>query len=405
MIEGRTCAERASPANNGMISNEVAPTPAVKIPFVRPALSGSEIGALRDAVDRRYIAGDNQESRSAEAWLRKTLPVSHALLTPSGTAALELAAILAGLTQGDEVIMPSFTFSSTANAVVLRGAIPVFVDVRSDTLNIDADQIRPAITDKTRAVVVVHYAGVTCDMDRIMKVAREAGLVVIEDAAQALLSRYRGRAAGTLADMAAFSFHETKNIQCGEGGAFTCDSADYGVRAEIVREKGTNRAAFFRGEIDKYSWIDVGSSYLPNELSAAFLGAQLDGASEVTARRMAIWSAYDDALSGAAAKAGVLTPQIPADCEHNAHIYHLRMTSLAQRTRTLAAMRREGVQATSHYVPLHSAPAGRRYGRTHGVMTHTNQAGDCLLRLPLWPEMTDAEVSQVIDAFRSALAA
>jgi dTDP-4-amino-4,6-dideoxygalactose transaminase len=386
-----------------MTSSEIAPTPPIEIPFVRPLSTGDELAALQAAVERRRLSGDNQASRSAERYLREAVGVEHVLLTPSGTAALELAALLAGLGEGDEVVMPSYTFSSTANAVVLRGAIPVFVDVRADTLNIDADLIRPALTERTRAIMVVHYAGVPCDMDPILALAKEKGLVVIEDAAQALHARYKGVAAGALADMGAFSFHETKNIHCGEGGAFTCHASAFGRRAEIIREKGTNRAAFFRGEIDKYTWIDMGSSFLPSELNAAFLDAQLERSREVTDTRIERWDAYDEALGGLQAAGVALTPQIPRDCEHNAHIYHLRLPSVERRTAVMQAMRRHGIQATSHYVPLHSSPAGRRYGRHVGDMTNTDAAGDGLMRLPLWSEMTMDQVARVIDVVREAV--
>lgn len=377
--------------------------PPIRVPFVKPGQTGGEIDAIAQAIAGRLLAGDNAATKAAEAQLRLMVDVPHALLTPSGTDALELAAILADLREGDEVIMPSFTFSSTANAVVLRGAAPVFVDVRQDTLNLDETLIRDAITDRTRAIVTVHYAGVPCAMDPINAIAREYGLTVIEDAAQALLSTYRGAPAGALGDMAAFSFHETKNIQCGEGGAFTCKDAALGRRAEIVREKGTNRAAFFRGEIDKYTWMDVGSSFLPNELSAAFLNVQLEAAAEITARRRAIWDRYDAALGGGRLGDSALTPRVPEDCEHNAHIYHLRTKTLDQRTFLLRALRNLGIYATSHYVPLHSSPAGLRYGRTAGAMTHTNRAGHCLLRLPLWGGMEFTDVDTVIAAIQGAL--
>lgn len=386
-----------------MTSSEIAANPPILIPFVRPLRTGDEFEAVTAAVERRWLAGDGGATRAAEAHLRDATGAAHALLTPSGTAALELAALLAGLGPGDEVVMPSFTFSSTANAVALRGATPVFVDVRADTLNIDVEQIRPALSERTRAIMVVHYAGVPCDMDPILDLAKDAGLLVIEDAAQALHSRYRGRAAGALADMAAFSFHETKNVHCGEGGAFLCQADDWGRRAEIVREKGTNRAAFFRGEIDKYTWIDVGSSFLPSELAAAFLTAQLERSREITQRRLDIWSEYDAALGGLAGAGVALTPRIPQDCDHNAHIYHLRFPSLERRMAVLKALRQAGVQATSHYVPLHSSPAGLRVGRTVGEMTNTDAAGDGLLRLPLWTEMTSDEVTRVIDTVRAAV--
>lgn len=385
------------------MTSELAPTPPVVVPFVQPLQLGTELARLEAALAHRRLAGDNPAGRSAEQRLRAMLEVECALLTPSGTAALELAAILADLRPGDEVIMPSYTFTSSANAVVLRGATPVFVDVRADTLNIDAAQIAPAIGPRTRAIMVVHYAGVCCDMDPILELAAAHGLTVIEDAAQALLSRYRGRPAGALGDMAAFSFHETKNVHSGEGGAFTCRDPALARRAEIVREKGTNRAAFFRGEIDKYTWIDVGSSYLPSELSAAFLDAQLEDAVEITRRRRELWDAYDAALGGLEAQGLALTPKIPADCAHNAHIYHLRLPSLARRLEVLARLRESGVQAVSHYVPLHSSPAGLRYGRVVGEMTETDRAGDGLIRLPLWSEMSFDQVALVVDAVRKAL--
>jgi dTDP-4-amino-4,6-dideoxygalactose transaminase len=378
------------------------PMAPIRIPFVKPGQAGGEAEAMREAMAGRVLAGDNAATRAAEAYLRRQIGVAHALLTPSGTAALELAAILADLTLGDEVIMPSYTFSSTANAVVLRGATPVFVDIREDTLNLDEALIRAAITDRTRAIMVVHYAGVPCAMDPIQAIADEYGLLVIEDAAQALLSTYRDRPAGALGDMAAFSFHETKNIHCGEGGAFTCTDAKLGRRAEIVREKGTNRAAFFRGEIDKYTWMDVGSSFLPNELSAAFLKVQLEASHAITEKRRSIWDRYDAALGAGRLGNAVLTPSIPDDCEHNAHIYHLRTASLEQRTTLMATLRTAGIQATSHYVPLHSSPAGKRYGRTDSAMVNTDRAGDCLLRLPLWSDLPMAQVDEVIDVVASA---
>jgi dTDP-4-amino-4,6-dideoxygalactose transaminase len=383
--------------------SESAATPPIRIPFVQPTLVGTELQALQAAVAQRRIAGDNAATRAAEAYLQATLQAARVLLTPSGTAALELAAILADLQPGDEVVMPSFTFSSTANAVVLRGAVPVFVDVRPDTLNIDAETIRPALSERTRAIFVVHYAGVPCDMDPILALAAERGLLVLEDAAQALHSAYRGRPAGALGDMAAFSFHETKNVHCGEGGAFACRSAELGKRAEIVREKGTNRAAFFRGEIDKYTWVDIGSSFLPNELGAAFLGAQLEASRQITEQRLALWDQYDAGFAPLRGSNQVRLPQIPEDCRHNAHIYHLRLASLEARTKLIADLRAAGVQATSHYVPLHSSPAGRRYGRAVGPMAVTDAAGDGLLRLPLWCGLTSGEVDAVIAAVRASL--
>lgn len=373
-----------------------------KIPFVKPVQVGNELEALREVLDRRHLAGDNQATREVESYLQAELGVRRALLTPSGTAALELAAILANLREGDEVIMPSYTFASTANAVVLRGALPVFIDVRRDTLNIDENLLPQAITDRTRAVMVVHYAGVPCAMEPINAIAKAHGLTVIEDAAQALHSRYRNRPAGALADMGAFSFHETKNVHSGEGGAFVCDEAALVHRAEIVREKGTNRAAFFRGEIDKYTWVDIGSSYLPSELGAAFLGVQLKASRAITAERLSLWRRYHEAFSNVGDDE-LMTPHIPFDCEHNAHIYHLRLPTLARRTHVMQRLKAEGIHAVSHYVPLHSSPAGRRFGRVAGRMDNTDHAGDGLLRLPLWPGMTMAEVDDVVTAVQRAL--
>lgn len=387
-----------------MTSPELAPTPPLRVPFVVPHQTGTEIEAMLAALAGKRLAGDNAATRAAEAYLRREVGVSHALLTPSGTAALELAALLADLGPGDEVVMPSYTFSSTANAVVLRGATPVFVDVRADTLNIDAELIRPALTERTRAIFVVHYAGVPCDMDPILALARDHGLLVLEDAAQALHASYRGRPAGALGDLAAFSFHETKNVQCGEGGAFLCRDAALGHRAEIVREKGTNRAAFFRGEIDKYTWVDIGSSFLPSELNAAFLGAQLEQSREIMAERLAIWERYDAGLRPLRAGGDVRLPEIPSDVQHNAHIYHLRVGSLERRLKLMAELRAHGIQTTSHYVPLHSAQAGRRYGRHVGDMAVTDAASDGLIRLPLWCGLAEADVDYVIATLRAALA-
>lgn len=386
-----------------MTSSEISPAPAIRLPFVRPLHTGEELAALRLALAGERLAGDNAATRSAEDYLRRELGVDHALLTPSGTAALELAALLIDLREGDEVIMPSFTFPSTANAVVLRGATPVFVDVRADTLNIDEALIGAAITERTRAIMVVHYAGVPCAMDPINEIARAFDLAVIEDAAQALHSTYRGRPAGALGDMAAFSFHETKNVHCGEGGAFVCHAAGLGRRAEIVREKGTNRAAFFRGEIDKYTWVDIGSSFLLSELAAAFLAAQLETSRETTAARLALWEQYDAGFAGLRGLNGLMLPAVPEDCRHNAHIYHLRTNTLEQRTKLLADLRRAGIQGTSHYVPLHTSPAGKRYGRTVGGMENTDRAGACLLRLPLWCGMTDQDVASVVEAVHASL--
>lgn len=377
---------------------EISSSPRIAIPFVEPYQTGAERSRLNDALAAIRLAGDNALTRQCQSWLRETLGAHCALITPSGTAALEMAAILADLGHGDEVIMPSYTFSSTANAVVLRGAVPVFVDIRKDTLNIDESLIEAAITPRTKAIFVVHYAGVPCEMDSICAIAAKHDLLVLEDAAQALMSRYKGRPAGRLGHMGAFSFHETKNVQCGEGGAFICDDEAFARRAEILREKGTNRSAFFRGEVDKYTWIDVGSSYLPSELGAAMLSVQLQRAEAITVERLSIWNRYHETFMPLEQRGLLRRPTIPAECDHNAHIYYLLMPSLQQRLAFMQALREHGVQTTSHYVPLHSAPAGRKYGRSEGSLVVTDQVSDSLVRLPLWCGMGDAKVSQVIDA-------
>jgi dTDP-4-amino-4,6-dideoxygalactose transaminase len=376
--------------------------PDISVPFVRPHQLGTEMEGIATALAALRLAGDNAFSRKCHHTLGQMLGLRGALLTPSGTAALELAAILADIGPGDEVILPSYTFSSTANAVVLRGATPVFVDIRPDTLNIDESAVERAITGRTRAIFVVHYAGVPCEMEALSNIAGRHGLLVLEDAAQAFLSSYRGRYAGTLGDMAAFSFHETKNVQCGEGGAFVTNRADLLERAEIVREKGTNRSAFFRGEVDKYTWVDIGSSLLPNELTAAFLSTQLDGAAALTAERLAIWQQYHEAFAPLEAAGLLRRPVIPAECRHNAHIYYLLLPSLAERTRFIRDMRTRGIQTTFHYVPLHNAPAGLKYGRAVGTMPVTIDLADRLVRLPLWPGMGE-RVGEVVQATLAVL--
>jgi dTDP-4-amino-4,6-dideoxygalactose transaminase len=376
--------------------------PEISVPFVRPHQLGTEMEGIAAALAALRLAGDNAFSKKCHRALERILNVRGALLTPSGTAALELAAILADIGPGDEVILPSFTFSSTANAIALRGATPVFVDIRPDTLNIDEQAVSRAISNRTRAIFVVHYAGVPCEMETISRIASDQGLLVLEDAAQAFLSTYRGRYAGTLGDMAAFSFHETKNIQCGEGGAFVTNRADFLERAEIVREKGTNRSAFFRGEVDKYTWVDIGSSLLPNELTAAFLSTQLDGASALTADRLAIWTQYHAAFAPLEEEGLLRRPIIPVDCQHNAHIYYLLLPNLDKRTAFIQDMRLRGIQTTFHYVPLHSAPAGLKYGRAEGALPVTTDIADRLVRLPLWPGMGE-RVADVIGAIFAVL--
>ncbi len=347
-------------------------------------MTGREIDYVRDVVESGVLAGDGPYTKRCEAWLEKAVGCRQALLTNSCTAALEMAAILADIGPGDEVIMPSYTFVSTANAFVLRGAVPVFVDIRPDTLNLDETRIEAAITPRTRAIVPVHYAGVGCEMDTIMDIANRHDLVVIEDAAQGVMSRYRGQPLGRIGHMGCFSFHETKNILSGEGGALLVNDERFLERAEIIWEKGTNRRQFFRGQVDKYTWVDVGSSFLPSELVAAFLLAQLEDAEVITTRRMAVWDAYHAAFSGLEREGLVRCPVIPDHCAHNAHMYYLLMPDQGCRDRLLKALNDQGFKAVFHYVPLQSAPAGQRYGRAHGELPHTDNLSSRLLRLPIW---------------------
>ena len=372
------------------------------IAFNRPHLTGREFDCIREAVANGQLAGNGQFTRRCHEWLQSQLSARRALLTHSGTAALEMAALLLDLQPGDEVIMPSFTFVSTANAVVLRGAIPVFVDIRPDTLNIDERLIEAAITPHTRAIVAVHYGGVACEMEPIVALAARHGLAVVEDAAQALLSRYKGRAVGALGHLAAVSFHETKNLISGEGGALIINDARYEERAEILWEKGTNRSQFARGLVDKYTWIDVGSSFLPGELTAAFLWAQFEDADAIMAERLAIWRGYDNACSALEAF-GVRRPTIPPDRVHNAHLYYLLLPAVLSRADVLADVNQRGVNAVFHYVPLHSAPAGRRFGRTCGAMTHTDDCSARLIRLPLWVGMGRDAAERVVGTLTETL--
>lgn len=354
------------------------------IPFNRPYLVGRELDNIAQAHAMGQLSGDGSFTRASHAWLEQRIGTHKALLTHSCTAALEMAAILLDLQPGDEVIVPSFTFVSTANAFVLRGAVPVFVDIRPDTLNIDEALIEQAITLRTRAICVVHYAGVACEMDTIMAIAARHGLRVVEDAAQAILSLYKGRPLGSIGDLAALSFHETKNVISGEGGALLINDPALIERAEVIREKGTNRSRFFRGQVDKYTWVDLGSSYLPSELIAAFLVAQLEEADHITSRRLAIWDNYH-AWAAPLEAAGLLRrPVIPAECTHNAHMYFLLLQGLEARTHFIEAMNAADIGTVFHYIPLHSSPAGRRYGRTSGTLVHTDAASDRLVRLPLW---------------------
>ena len=356
----------------------------MKIPFNRPYISGAELLNIDAAHAKGQMAGDGDFTKQCQSWLQKRVGSRKALLTHSCTASLEMAAILADLQPGDEVVMPSYTFVSTANAFALRGAVPVFVDIRPDTLNLDEKLLEEAINERTRAVCPVHYAGVGCEMESIMAIADRHGLMVIEDAAQGVLSNYRGRALGAIGNLGAFSFHETKNIISGEGGALLVNDPVLAERAEIIREKGTNRSQFFRGQVDKYTWVDIGSSYLPGEIIAAFLLAQMEEADAITARRLAIWEKYHVAFEGLEQEGRLRRPIIPPECQHNAHMYYLLLRDLEDRTAFIDAMKQEGIQCVFHYVPLHSAPYGRKVGRTAGALPVTEDIADRLVRLPLW---------------------
>lgn len=372
------------------------------IPFNKPYMTGRELEYITQAHASGHLSGDGPFTRRCNAWLEQRTGANKALLTHSCTAALEMAALLLDLAPGDEVILPSFTFVSTANAFVLRGAVPVFVDIRADTLNIDETLIEAAITPRTKAICVVHYAGVGCEMDAIMAIAARHHLPVIEDAAQGILSTYRNRPLGSIGQLAALSFHETKNVISGEGGALLINDERVVERAEILREKGTNRSKFFRGQVDKYTWVDVGSSYLPSEILAAFLAAQLEHADEITQRRLAIWNTYHAAFADLETQGRVRRPIVPADCMHNAHMYYLLLPDLAARSAFIDHLKQAEIGAVFHYIPLHSSPAGRRYGRTATSMTVTDSVSERLVRLPLWAGLEDQQ-AHVIDAARQAL--
>jgi dTDP-4-amino-4,6-dideoxygalactose transaminase len=366
----------------------VSDTP-VPVPFNRPFMTGRELAFIAEAHDRGHLAGDGTFTAQCHQWLEERTHASKALLTHSCTAALEMAALLLELAPGDEVIMPSYTFVSTANAFALHGGTPVFVDVRPDTLNLDESLLEQALTDRTKAVCVVHYAGVAAEMDTILAFAEKHGLRVVEDAAQGILASYKGRPLGTIGDLGTLSFHETKNIIAGEGGALLCRDAEFAERAEILREKGTNRSRFFRGLVDKYTWVDVGSSYLPAEVTAAFLLAQMEHADEITARRMAIWDSYH-AWAEPFERAGILRrPVVPQECQHNAHMYYLLLPSLAERTAFINGLKAKGIHCVFHYVPLHSSPAGSRVGRTAGSLEVTDSVAGRLVRMPLWLGLED----------------
>jgi dTDP-4-amino-4,6-dideoxygalactose transaminase len=356
----------------------------MKTPFNKPHMTGKELWYVAQAHANGHLAGDGAFTRRCAGWLEQRIGCRRALLTHSCTAALEMAALLIDIRPGDEVIMPSYTFVSTANAFVLRGAVPVFVDIRPDTLNIDEKRIEAAITSRTRAIVPVHYAGVACEMDAIMDIAARHDLVVIEDAAQGILSTYKGRPLGSIGHMAALSFHETKNIVSGEGGALLVNDARFVERAEIIREKGTNRSQFFRGQVDKYTWVDIGSSYLPGEILAAFLWAQMEEADAITRGRLELWASYHHWFAATERAGRVRRPIVPPDCRHNAHMYYLLLPDAASRTAFIACLEAVDIHCVFHYVPLHTSPMGRRVGRSAGSMQHTEALSERLVRLPLW---------------------
>ena len=361
------------------------------IPFNKPFMTGRELWYIAQAHTNGHLSGDGMFTKKCHAWLEAHTGAHKALLTHSCTAALEMAAILADIRPGDEIIMPSYTFVSTANAFVLRGGVPVFVDIRPDTLNIDEELIEAAITPRTKAIVPVHYAGVACEMDAIMEIARRYNLLVIEDAAQGIMSTYKGKALGSIGHLGAYSFHETKNLVSGEGGALLINDKRFAERAEIIREKGTNRGQFFRGQVDKYTWVDIGSSYLPGEVIAAFLWAQMEEAQSITQKRLDIWQQYHDALAPLEDTSKLRRPIIPAGCQHNAHMYYILLESLEKRSDAIAQLKEQSVNPVFHYVPLHSSPAGIKYGRTSGALRNTDNLSDRLLRLPLWVGLEETQ--------------
>lgn len=375
-----------------------------KIPFNQPYMTGKEFYYIEQAKLGNVLAGDGPFTKKCHRWLEEKTGSSKALLTHSCTAALEMAALLLDIQPGDEVIMPSYTFVSTANAFVLRGAVPVFVDIREDTLNLDERLIEEAITPKTRAIVPVHYAGVACEMDAILEIARRYDLKVVEDAAQGVMATYKGQALGSIGDLGAFSFHETKNVISGEGGALLVKDPALAMRAEIIREKGTDRSRFFRGEVDKYTWQEVGSSFLPGELISAFLWAQLEEAQPITSRRLTSWNHYHALLAAGEAEGILRRPIIPAECQHNAHMYYVLLNPELDRQSVLKELKNNSIDAVFHYVPLHSSPAGKRYGRAQGPLTVTTQASERLIRLPLWVGMTEEQQERIANCLLSITA-
>lgn len=367
------------------------------INFNVPTYNKNTIEYILDVFAENHASGDGKYTKLCHEWFRKNLDCKYALLTHSGTAALEMAAILADLKPGDEVIMPSYTFCSTANAFVLQGAVPVFVDIRPDTLNIDETKIEAAITNKTKVIALVHYAGVSCEMDTIMDIARCHNLLVVEDAAQAFNSYYKDKQLGTIGDMGCLSFHETKNIMSGEGGLFVTNKEELGERAEIIREKGTNRSKFFRGQVDKYTWVDKGSSYLPSDIIGAYLYSVLEISDKIQEKRKYIWNKYNEAFDELEKVGKIRKPIIPPGCTNNAHMFYLLFNKLETRTRFISYLKENGIYAPFHYVPLHTAPAGKKFCKTSGDLTVTDRVSDTLVRLPLYFDMTDDDLNKIIN--------
>ena len=366
------------------------------IHFNRPPVVGTELKYINEAIENHKICGDGSFTKKCDEWLEKRFAAQKVLLTTSGTTALEMAALMCGLEPGDEVILPSFTFSSTATAFVLTGAKLVFVDLRPDTMNLDESKIEAAITDRTKVICVMHYAGVSCDMNAIMSLAKRYNLLVVEEAAQGVISSYQGSALGTIGDFGCYSFHETKNYSMGEGGAIVINHSECNERAEILREKGTNRSKFFRGEIAKYNWVDYGSSYLPSDINAAYLWAQLQVADEINNKRIRIWNTYYEAFQEFGKKGVIGLPQIPSDCVHNAHIFYIKCKDIDERTGFIRYMKEHDILCTFHYVPLHSAPAGMKFGRFNGEDIYTTRESERLVRLPLYYNMEEKDLEYVI---------
>lgn len=370
------------------------------INFNVPPSVGNELTYMKEAMDNHKICGDGAFTQKCNSWMEEQFHAKKALLTTSCTHATEMAALLLDIKPGDEVIMPSYTFVSTADAFVLRGATAVFVDIRPDTMNIDETLIEQAITDKTKAIVPVHYAGVSCEMDTIMDIAHRHHLAVVEDAAQGVMSTYKGKALGTIGDFGCFSFHETKNYSMGEGGALLLRDEKYVEEAEIIREKGTDRAKFFRGQVDKYRWVNYGSSYLPSDMNAAYLWAQLEKADEINDKRRALWQQYYDGLQPLAENGKIELPVVPDECVHNAHMFYIKAEDLEERTALIDFLKQKGVMAVFHYIPLHSAPAGQKYGRFAGEDKYTTKESERLVRLPMYYELQEEQVDYIVDCVK-----